>query len=380
MKDIFNLSKLLIKKEIKALTKKENKDLERLQKKHPFAKKVDYGEISEKIIYHYSIDSKKAWKTLVFNNEKGVTSLNIKKWLKYAAIFIGMVGVGGYLLQTGRFSNNQIVPSGDKESITLQLENGVVEIFSNDQEQQIVNAKGQTVGVQKNGQLRYIKEVEFDELVYNELNIPWGKRLELVLSDGTHIHLNSGTSIKYPVKFIKGKNRQVFLEGEAYFDVAKDSLDSFVVSTGSVDVQVLGTIFNISAYPEDNDVNTVLVEGSVNLSSNALVEYSLILKPGYKATLNKTEEQIFIDKVDTKLYTSWTEGKLIFKDVRFDDISKSLERHYNVTIKNENETLKSERFDATFDIETIEQVLWSFKENHPTLNFTISDKNFITIY
>ena len=383
MKDFFGLPKLLIKNKIKVLKEGEKKDLHQLREKYPFARKLDYGNISEKIDYYSSIDTEKAWETLrkkrAAAKNRPVVALKTKKWLKYAAIFIGIVGIGSYLYLFLPFTTDSISP--DSESITLQQENGNIEVIADNEDQKITTTHGDTIGILKKGRLYYKKDTDLDKLVYNELSIPYGKQFELILSDGTHIHLNSGTSIKYPVKFIEGKNREVFVKGEAYLDVAKDSVHPFIVNAGPVNVEVLGTKFNISSYPGDNDLNTVLVEGSVEISPDIGSNRSLVLKPNQKATWNKSKKNIVVNTVDTDIYTGWIDGKLIFKDVPFTDISKKLERHYNVTIINENLALKSERFDATFDIETIEQVLRSFKENHPTLNYTINNKkNTITIH
>ena len=383
MKDFFSLPKLLIKTKIKVLKEREKKDLDQLRKKYPFARKLDYGNISEKIDYYNAIDTEKAWETIRKKRTKAknrpVVSLKTKKWLKYAAIFIGLIGIGSYLYLSVVITNNSIPP--DSESITLQQGNGNVEVIVDNEDQKITTTKGDTIGVLKKGRLYYKKDTDLDKLVYNELSIPYGKQFELILSDGTHIHLNSGTSIKYPVKFIEGKNREVFVKGEAYFDVVKDSVHPFIVNTVPVNVEVLGTKFNISSYPEDNEQNTVLVEGSVQISSNVDSDRSLVLRPNQKATWNKSKKSILVNVVDTDIYTGWTDGKLIFKDVPFSNIIKKLERHYNVTIINENQALKSERFDATFDIETIEQVLRSFKESHPAMNYTTdNDYSIITIY
>ena len=383
MKDFFDLPKLLIKKKIKVLNEREKKDIDQLRKKYPFARKLDYGNISEKIDYYGTIDTEKAWdairKKQTIAKSIPIVSPRIKKWLKYAAIFIGLVGVSSYLYLSVALTKNSIAPNS--ESITLQQENGNVEVIFDNQDQKITTTEGDTVGILKKGRLYYKKNINLDKLVYNELSIPYGKQFELILSDGTHIHLNSGTSIKYPIKFIEGKNREVFVKGEAYLDVTKDSIHPFIVNTGSVNIEVLGTKFNISSYSGDNEISTVLVEGSVRISSNVDSNRSLELIPNQKASWNKSKKDIVVKEVDTDIYTGWIDGKLIFNDVLFTDIAKKLERHYNVTIINENLALKSESFDATFDIETIEQVLQSFKENHPTLNYTIDNKkNTITIH
>ena len=114
------------------------------------------------------------------------------------------------------------------------------------------------VGNQNGNKIVYDTETTLEKLVYNTIKIPYGKRFELQLSDGTIVHLNSGTTLKYPVKFIASGNRQVFLDGEAFFDVAKDKTHPFVVNADNLNVRVLGTHFNVSNYPEDKLTDIVL--------------------------------------------------------------------------------------------------------------------------
>ncbi|GGW29060.1 FecR family protein [Arenibacter certesii] len=142
-------------------------------------------------------------------------------------------------------------------------------------------------GSEKDRQVIYKdKGTQKAELVYNTLSVPNGERVDLMLSDGTKVILNSGTSLRYPVQFLGSESRQVFLDGEAFFMVAKDSHSPFVVNTEDIKVRVLATKFNWSSYPEDQFVNTTLIEGSISVynssqtfdSSNACV-----LEPGHKA-------------------------------------------------------------------------------------------------
>ena len=137
----------------------------------------------------------------------------------------------------------------DTESITIQLEDGNTQIINENRTSQLIDKNGNVLGQQSGNQLVYNSDVKNDVLVYNTLTVPYGKQFELQLSDGTNVHLNAGTSLKYPVKFVKGKNREVFLNGEAFFNVAKEVNHPFIVNANEIDVRVLGTQFNISSYP-----------------------------------------------------------------------------------------------------------------------------------
>lgn len=301
----------------------------------------------------------------------------ISRILKYAAVTVLLVGLG-YFYQQGYFSDNpEIVTSPD--SIVLQLGDGSIEIINSDASSNIVDSKGNVIGAQKKDILVYTNEVSEKVLTYNTLKVPYGKRFQVVLSDGTKVDLNAGTSLKYPIKFMEGKNRQVFLEGEAYFDVVEDIDHPFVVNANDVNVRVLGTKFNISSYPEDSTINTVLIEGSVSLYDKDISyspETSTLLEPGYQASWDKNRHIINIDEADINTHTAWINGRIIFRHIPFNDVIKKLERQYNITIINNNEALGKDFITASFDIETIEQVFGYINEIHP-IEYTIKNDTVI---
>lgn len=315
------------------------------------------------------IDDNKKWQQV----QKRVKKIRFKRRqasrfksvLKYAAICIGLIGIV-YGYRHFNFSPQEAVES--KNVITLTLENGEIQTISSESQQNIVDSRGRVLGKQIGNKIDYSDHAQSNELIYNTLSVPYGKRFSVILSDSTIVNLNSGSSLKYPVKFIKNHNRQVFLIGEGYFEVTKDSLHPFVVTNSTMDVRVLGTKFNISAYPEDRDINTVLVEGSVSLY-NSQDDYdpkkANVLEPGYKAAWDKFHEKIELEQVDTDIYTGWVNGKLVLKEMSFKNIVPKLQRHYKVSIENNYETLNNEVFTATFDIETIEEALQLFSEETP---------------
>lgn len=289
----------------------------------------------------------------------------MKSIIKYAAAVVIFVGLA-YLNQQGNFDKKTLII--DSESITLQLEDGNIEIINEDGNKKIIDKKGNEVGSQQGNQLKYNNYSDSNELVYNKLTVPHGKKFQIVLSDGTKVHLNSGTTLNYPVKFLKGTDREVqLLSGEAYFDVAENPENPFIVASSNVNVRVLGTQFNITSYPEDSSVSTVLVKGSVSLYEIGS-EYdsfeSTVLTPGLRANWSKIDNSVLIDEVDTEIYTGWIEGKLIFRNTPFRIIRKKLERHYNVTIINNNAVLDDNTYTALFNVETIEKVLQTLNESY----------------
>jgi transmembrane sensor len=302
-------------------------------------------------------------------------------WLKYAAVFIALLGFGYFFVNQNKtltVSGNDLIIA--KDAITLELENGDLKVISSNGEERVVSKTGNVIAEQKGDVLNYQKENNSTELVYNILTIPNGKKFQVVLSDGTTVYLNAGSSFKYPENFIDSENRQVYLlKGEAYFEVAKDVKHPFVVNTNAVNVRVLGTEFNISSYPEDASISTVLIEGAVSIYGNKEIynkAASLKLKPGYKASWNKIKKDVTVEEVDIKIYTGWKDGELIFKNTQFKNIIKKLERHFNVSITSNNAKLNEEYFDAKFDIETIDQVLNAFNKSIK-IQYTIEDNQII---
>ncbi|PKH68993.1 hypothetical protein CXF59_01595 [Flavobacterium sp. ALD4] len=331
-----------------------------------------------------SFNSEEASK--LFFDEVKLINRNKKKrrfgyWLKYAAVFIALLGFGYFFVNQNKtltVSGNDLIIA--KDAITLELENGDLKVISSNGEERVVSKTGNVIAEQKGDVLNYQKENNSTELVYNILTIPNGKKFQVVLSDGTTVYLNAGSSFKYPENFIDSENRQVYLlKGEAYFEVAKDVRHPFVVNTNAVNVRVLGTEFNISSYPEDASISTVLIEGAVSIYGNKEIynkAASLKLKPGYKASWNKIKKNVTVEEVDIKIYTGWKDGELIFKNTQFKNIIKKLERHFNVSIKSNNAKLNEEYFDAKFDIETIDQVLNAFNKSIK-IRYTIKDNQII---
>jgi ferric-dicitrate binding protein FerR (iron transport regulator) len=287
--------------------------------------------------------------------------------MKYAAIAILFTGIG-FLLQKSTFKHNdkQLILSR-KDEITLKLGNGNIQIIAADGTSKIYDENVKIIGQQNGKELVYTDTGASGKLVYNTLSIPNGKRFNITLSDGTLVHLNAGSSITFPVQFLKNKIRKVFLSGEAYFEVTHDKKNAFVVNANRLDVQVYGTKFNVTNYPEDKTADVVLVEGSVSLHQSELSakdNNEIFLTPSYKGTFNKEDKKILNEKVNTSLYTSWMTGNLVFRQEPFENIIRKLERHYNVIIVNNNEKLAKETFNATIetDHESIDQVFRYFKK------------------
>ena len=171
----------------------------------------------------------------------------------------------------------------------------------------------------------------------NQLIIPYGNRSKITLSDNSVVHLNAGSRLFYPSEFNDSK-REVLLFGEAFFEVAEDKEHPFVVKTTDLSIQVLGTKFNVSAYPEDNVIQAVLTEGKISLRRNdaSMFEDDIIVMPDQMAWFNKTSQKTNIRKVDVSYYTLWKDELVKFSNEDLSRVIKQLERFYNISFSFEN--------------------------------------------
>jgi transmembrane sensor len=234
------------------------------------------------------------------------------------------------------------------------------------------------------------------------IQVPNGSKSKVELPDGSMVTLNAGSYIKYPTTF-GSETRNVFFEGEAYFDIRKDKRKPFIVNTSNIKIKVLGTTFNVKSYPNDKKVETTLITGSVEIISknpkNNEQEHTF-LKPNQKANIfkdvceieatnvklienkqikpNETKQVELEKDVNTNLYTGWTDNQLIFDNEKFQDLIVKMERWYGVTIRLHSPELKNARFSGRFEQETIQQSLTALTFIAP-LYYDIN-KNVVDIY
>lgn len=314
----------------------------------------------DKLEVYELFDKTKVWASLenkLFATR--VIKLNTNRWLRYAASIllplVMLTGVVYYLLDP--FNTDSLARIDEKirpgeQKATLVLSDGAI-VDLQSEETKTTLKQGKTVITNQNSSLTYVAEelAPLEEeaiaslpLLYNELITPRGGSYTVTLPDGTDVWLNAATTLKYPVAFTDS-TRQVFLEGEALFDVAHNG-KPFIVSSGETDVRVLGTTFNVNAYPEEMDYITTLVEGSVRLSTSYAEK---ILVPGEQALIAKTDGLIITKNVNTALYTSWIAGKIEFTNDDLDGVMRRLSRWYDFDYSFENEQAKNFHFSARID-------------------------------
>lgn len=233
-----------------------------------------------------------------------------------------------------------------KMQATLLLDNGM-KIELSDTIVPEINQAGVIINW-KNEQLVYEDTVNGtgEEERFHVLSIPRGGEYNLQLTDGTIVYLNSGTEFKFPVKFT-GDTRTVYMEGEAYFEVAPDAGKPFVVQTlGGLSVKVLGTAFNVCAYENKDDVQTTLVHGSVMLS---LGNKHVTLKPDQQGVFNKESGNFEVKEVDASIYASWKDGNFFFENETLENIMDRLGLWYNINVFYQNDEVRRLRFSGDLE-------------------------------
>ncbi len=210
---------------------------------------------------------------------------------------------------------------------------------------------------------------------YNEVFSSSDAITKVTLMDGSNVWLNHNSSLKYPVVF-HGNDRRVELKGEGYFEVASDKDNPFIVNTGELEIMAIGTTFNIMSYPEEDRIETSLIEGVVKLhridpEGNLIPDIGL--KPTNLATFNKMSKEINIRDIDDDRYFSWKEGKLVFNGEPMDEVARKLSRWFNVDIVIGDPELYELDYTATFVNETLPQVLELIALMSP-VSYSISDR------
>lgn len=264
----------------------------------------------------------------------------VKRYYKYAAILVIIIASSVYIKTN--MNGVEVLPFSDinitanDSIVNTQLTFGTGEQFLIEEEESTLeyNYLGNII-VNKNDTINSsVANGEHETESLNTLIIPYGRRSKITLSDGTIAHLNAGTQFIFPNKFI-GDNRTVFLSGEAFFEVSHNKSMPFIVKTieEKLFVEVLGTKFNVSAYPSDNEVLTVLTEGKVNVvECSMLRDKRTLLKPGELASWHKEDKSLNVKEVNTDHHTLWTQGLLHFESEPIVNVIKKLERFYNIHV------------------------------------------------
>ncbi|WP_176767675.1 FecR family protein [Daejeonella rubra] len=261
-----------------------------------------------------------------------------RRWYSAAAAVLILISAGLYysnrsaepvLVKTElpRFKND-IAPGKNKAVLTLD-DGSTIDL---DDAKNGILASESNIDIKKtgSGQLEYTAGAQGTKTVkYNTLSTPKGGEYQLLLPDGSKVWLNSGSTLRFPTAFV-GSERIVELNGEAYFDIAKNSKMPFLVRTNNaMDIKVLGTQFNVMAYDDEKNINTTLIEGSVEVLKGS---GKTMLKPGQEAILNRGSGNIKVASADLEQAIAWKNGYFIFYNENIESIMRKVSRWYNVDV------------------------------------------------
>ena len=300
-----------------------------------------------------------------------------------AAIVICLLSAGTYFLlkpepqkQISKTENinsekNDVAPGGNKAVLTLADGSSII---LDSTQNGILTTQGNSKILNLNGMLSYntLKD-KTSEILYNTISTPRGGDYKLVLSDGSKVWLNAASSLRFPASFV-GKERKVELLGEAYFEVAKNAAMPFKVKVHGMEVEVLGTHFNINSYDDESAVRTTLLEGSIKINGN---NTSSLLKPGQQAWTNKEGEIKIINDADVEEAIAWKEGKFQFDHAEIHTVMRQIARWYNVDVEYQDPV--TSHFGGTISRDV--NLLQVLNMLHLTgeVNFDIQDKKIVVM-
>ncbi|WP_158841236.1 FecR family protein [Polaribacter sp. L3A8] len=316
------------------------------EKHRAYFKSVQENKNSEK----YLFDKEKNWK--VIKSKTKITKKTIWKYYAAAASIALLFSISYLFNPINKKVNTSVIitDTGYSNKAILTLENGEEILLSKDHkiENSLFKSEDKSIAYKKPVTKQSEEVANQPEIIYNYLTTKKGGEFSLTLADGTKVWLNSESKLKYPVSFIKGQPRNVeLIYGEAYFEVSSSENnfgDCFNVLNSLQKVSVLGTHFNVKAYPDDHLITTTLIEGKVVVENNK--NHKMYLESNQEITLNILTLEMQKKYVDAKDKIYWVNGYFNFENTSLLEITKILSRCYDVNISFENDKIEDLRFNG----------------------------------
>ena len=268
------------------------------------------------------------------------------KWFPYAAAIVLILSVGGVFYFSGDKEQTEILPIAKNEvqvpgsrAVLILPDGRKVDLENEVLRSDLAQSDSLLLVSARSLKYRDIDSPDTTE-IFHSLEIPRGGEYLLTLSDGTMIYLNSESTLSFPVKF-QGKERKVYLTGEAYFKVAKNTEHPFVVTAGELEVLVTGTTFGVRAYKDEKDIQTTLESGQVTVKVEGK---SVKLVPNKQVLFNKSTMGLEVRDVDVDLYLAWADGRLVYDNCPLEKILTDLGRWYNIDVFYSRDELRSYQF------------------------------------
>lgn len=324
-------------------------------------------------------DKVKIWKQIQprINN---FPRYQVKRYLKYVAIFVAfvLVGVTWWIAKensgnVSKLSVNKALVPGISKAYILFSEGQRMDLTTTERDTTI-EEKGMRVSVASCGKVSYVpvdsSSVLGEKIVYNTIVVPRGGEYKLELADGTLVWLNSDSELRYPVRFV-GDWRDVQLKGEGFFKVNKNPEKPFRVMVGNMVVKVLGTSFNVNAYKDQDNILTTLVSGKVDIqdvSGKSLI----VMEPNQQVDFQ--HGKVSVKEVDAAKCVAWIDGKFYFNDMTLENIMSQLQRWYDIEVFFTDEGLKSYPFTGVVRRDLAAGQIFEIIEKTTQVKFNIKDK------
>lgn len=348
--------------------------------KRLFEQLQDEKQLARKVDIYRSIDKQAAFKEFLREKERierARKRRRMEKMLRYAAILILPLIVGGvYLLNRSLFSEKntplaEVIAYGETKAVLRLSDGSAIELSK--ENMVLSEQNGTMISSKDSGGLVYHNNTgkQGNKVIYNTLEVPPNGEFSMQLADGSKVWLGACSKLKYPVAF-NGGTREIYLEGEAFFDVAKDPDKPFIVKTKDFSVRALGTSFNVMSYLDEEFSHATLKTGKVEVMTRG---QKLILEPGEQAYCK--DNQSIVRKVDVDVYIAWMGNTFKFDKENMDVILRKIARWYNVHIFYMNESLKNYHFKGTLPKYTDIQDVLGLLEQTTDIKFEIKGNTVI---
>lgn len=355
-----------------------------LQKRVELVSDYDKQEMLNQVFHRIGNDSTTENEPFVSIENNRRTSLFVNHWWKYAAVVFILIGTVAYLWFNNRSqkassgaviaSSQHDVPAPANARAVLTLANGQT-IFLDSADDGTLARQG-NIDVKKlsDGQILYDGASASGTIEYNKLEVPRGSKVvAITLSDNTKVWLNAGSTLTYPVAFT-GKERSVSINGEGYFEVAHDPQKPFKVRKGEMEINVLGTHFNVNSHNDEKEIKITLLEGKVNVINN---NESIILLPMQQAAIMDNNNIQLKKQIDAEEVMAWKNGFFSFKGATIETIMREIARWYNVQV--EYKGVIKERFNVEIGRNTNVSKVFKILETTGAVHFIIDQNKIVVI-
>jgi len=329
-----------------------NKSDDQLDDQERLAKFIKQALLESKENTLAAAERETLWKTIA-NQTYAINKSNIVWWRTLAAGIFVLI-ISSLILVSNILHRATSLEQAAKINKTY---------LAKSKEVQLLNADKQSFDLPADTAFNYqdLKSILSNQLQdehFSSIGVPYGKRSEIVLEDGTKVWLNAGSILTFPEKFNKDF-RTVYLEGEGYFEVAPNANSPFSVVSEYINIEVLGTSFNISTYSDDDYVSTILLTGSIAVDANGKADFERqVLREGMEAKIDKRRKTLTVNQTLGDGSISWTNRRLLLNETHLNEIIKKLERFYNTKIEDASGLLSTETFSGSLDLtQTLPQVL-----------------------